>query len=268
MIMLQLLSIEWLKLKSYRTFWILSILYVVSIFGANYVGFRIQQSIYEEKQAKGMAQMIIGTPPFAFPNVWHMTSYISSYLLFLPGLLIIMLVTNEYNYKTHRQNIIDGWSRREFISVKISMAAIGALVSTVIVALTALLFGFIQGSGSFSTEKTSYLFYYFIQALSYSLVALLFAVLFKRGGLAIGVFFLYALVLENLLAGLMNRYLNYSGRYLPLESTDNLVPFPLFQNVQRQIVQPPNITMLFIAALVYLVVYVVFISRKFETNDL
>lgn len=266
--MLQLLSIEWLKLKNYRTFWILAILYIVSIFGANYIGFRIQQAIYEEKQAKGMAQMIIGTPPFAFPNVWHMTSYISSFLLFLPGLLLIMLVTNEYNFKTHRQNIIDGWSRREFIAVKIIMAVIGALASTVMVTLTALLFGFIEGSESFSAEKTIYLFYYFVQALSYSLVALLFAVLFKRGGLAIGVFFLYALVLENLLAGLMNRYLNYSGRYLPLESTDNLVPFPLFENVQRQIIQPPNTTALFIVAIVYLVAYFVFISRKFETDDL
>ncbi|WP_315820883.1 hypothetical protein [Paraflavitalea speifideaquila] len=215
MIMLQRLSIEWLKLKNYRTFWILSILYIVSIFGANYIVFRIQQAIYEEKQAKGMAEMIIGAPPFAFPQVWHMTTYISSFLLFLPGLLMIIFVTNEYSFKTHRQNVIDGWSRREFISLKLVMAVIGALISTIVVSITACIFGLTQGE-PFSTEKMVYLFYFFIQALSYSLVALLFAILFKRGGLAIGIFFLYALVLENLIGGLMNRYLDYTGRYLPL----------------------------------------------------
>jgi hypothetical protein len=265
--MLQRLSIEWMKLKNYRTFWILGILYLVSIFGANYIGYRIQQSIYEAKQSKGMAEMIIGNPPFAFPNVWHMTSYISSFLLFLPGLLMIISMTNEYSYKTHRQNVIDGWSRREFISTKLVMAIIAAVASTIMVTLTALFFGLIQGE-PFSTEKTVYLFYFFIQALSYTLVGLLFAVLFKRGGLAIGVFFLYALVLENILAGLMNRYMDFSGRYLPLESTDSLVPLPIFEQVQRQIIKAPNYTALLIVAIVYIGCYFFFISRKFETDDL
>ncbi len=265
--MLQRLSIEWMKLKNYRTFWILSILYVVSIFGANYIVYRIQQAIYEERQAKGMAELVIGAPPFAFPNVWHTSTYISSFLLLLPGLLMIISVTNEYSFKTHRQNVIDGWNRREFISTKMMLAAISALFSTIIVALTALSFGLLQGE-PFSTEKIIFVFYFFIQALSYSLVALLFALLFKRGGLAIGIFFLYPLVLENLIGALMNRYLDYSGRYLPLESADNLIPFPLFENVQRQIIKAPNFTALLIVALVYLALYVYFISRKFETDDL
>lgn len=267
MTMLQRLSIEWLKLKHYRTFWILSLLYIVSIVGANYIVFRIQQAVYEAKQAKGMAQMVLGTPPFAFPNVWHTTSYISSFLLFLPGLLMIMSVTNEYSFRTHRQNIIDGWSRREFIEVKLVSAVISALVSTVVVAITALLFGFVQGD-PFTTEKSIYILYFFIQALSYSLVALLFAVLFKRGALAIGIFFLYALVLENVVAGIMNRYLDFSGRYLPLESADSLIPFPLFENVQRQIIKAPNYTALIIAAIAYLALYIIGTTRKFETDDL
>ncbi|WP_162915859.1 hypothetical protein [Paraflavitalea soli] len=265
--MLQRLSIEWMKLKNYRTFWILSILYVVSIFGANYIVYRIQQAIFEEKQAKGVVQLFIGGPPFAFPNVWHTTTYISSFLLLLPGLLMIISVTNEYSFKTHRQNVIDGWNRREFISTKIMLALIGALFSTILVTLTALSFGFLQGE-PFTTEKSIKVFYFFIQALSYSLVALLFALLFKRGGLAIGIFFLYPLVLENLISALMNRYLDFSGRYLPLESTDNLIPFPLFENVQRQIIKAPNFTALLIVALVYIALYVFFISRKFETDDL
>lgn len=265
--MLRRLQIEWMKLKNYRTFWVLSILYLVSIFGANYIVYRIQQAVYEAKEAKGMAEMLIGTPPYAFPNVWHMTSYVSSYLLFLPGLLMIISITNEYSYKTHRQNIIDGWNRSQFISTKLFIAFLNAVSSTLMVFITALIFGFINKE-PFSLDKTINLFYFFLQALSYSMLALLFALLFRRGALAIGLFFLYAVVLENVLAGLMNHFLNYSGRYLPLESADSLVPLPVFENVQRRLIPPPNLTIMLVVSLVYLALYFFLSYRKFETDDL
>lgn len=265
--MLSLLRIEWMKLKNYRTFWILLVLYLISIFGINYIAYRIQQSIYSAKQAKGMAEMIMGSPPYSFPQVWQMTAYFSSFLLFLPGLLIIISVTNEYSFKTHRQNIIDGWNRKDFILVKILFTVATAIVSTLMVWLTALFFG-MAGPEPADFSKSYYLGYYFIQALSYGMLALLFAILFKRGGLAIGVFFLYSIVLENLIAGILNHYANYSGRYLPLESADNLIPLPMFENVQKQIIQPPNYTALFITAIVYLILYFFAVTRKFQTDDL
>lgn len=265
--MIKLLKIEWLKLKNYRTFWILSILYLVSIIGINYIVYRIQQNIYESKQAQGMAEMVLGRPPFDFPEVWHNASYWSSWLLFLPGLLMIITVTNEYSFKTHRQNIIDGWSRQQFITVKIVECVLWAFISTVMVVITALLFGF-QGASELDFDKVHFVGYFFIQALSYSMVGLFFAVLFRRGGLAIGVFILYLLVLENLIALLLNRYANFAGRYLPLESSDNLIPFPILENVQKQIFKAPNYTALLITSIIYLVLYFFFITKKFKSDDL
>lgn len=266
--MLQRLSIEWMKLKNYRTFWILSILYIVSIFGLNYIVFRIQQVIYEEKQTKGMAEMILGSTPYSFPSAWQTAANVSSFLLLIPGLLLIISVTNEYSYKTHRQNIIDGWTRQQFISIKIALAVIMAFISTIVVLLTALIFGFMDGSESFSLDNIQYLVFYFIEAISYILVALLIAVLVKRGGLAIGIFFLYALILEELVVRLLNHYANYAGRYLPLQSTDLLTPFPTIQRLSNKLVSPPNTTVLLIVALLYLAGYLFFIKRKFETDDL
>ncbi len=265
--MLRLLYIEWLKLKNYRTFWILSSLYVISMFGINYIVYRIQEEIYRENQSKGVVEMLVGSRPYEFPTVWQMASYVSSFLLFLPGLFLIILITNEYSYKTHRQNIIDGWSRSQFISVKIALAVISSIFSTLIVFLVALGFGLV-GKEPFSADKFYFLGYFFLQALSYGMVALLFALLFKRGGLAIGVFFLYSIVLENMIAGLMNHYMNYSGRYLPLESTDALIPLPVFQQMQKSLIPTPNFTALFIVALVYLVIYYILANRKFKTDDL
>ncbi len=266
--MLKLLKIEWMKLKHYRTFWVLSLLYVVSIFGINYIVLYIQHRIYEAKQAKGMAEMILGSPPYSFPYTWQATSYVSSFLLLIPGLLMIISMTNEYSYKTHRQNIIDGWSRRQFISVKIMMALLMALASTILVFLTAIIFGLIDGSSSFTFDHVHYVWYYFLQAFSYICVGLLIAVLVKRGGLSIGIFFLYTLIIEEMLVKVLNRYANYAGRYLPLETTDLLVPFPNIERMSRQITGTPNYTALFILALVYLSAYLLIISRKFETSDL
>jgi ABC-2 type transport system permease protein len=266
--MLQKLSIEWMKLKNYRTFWILGILYLVSIFGANFIVFSIQQAIYKAKEAKGMAEMVLGSTPYSFPSVWQTVANVSSFLLFIPGLLMIISMTNEYSYKTHRQNIIDGWTRQQYISIKISLAVILAFISTITVFLTALIFGFIDGGSSFDAGNMQYVAFYFLEAFSYIMVALLIAVLVKRGGLAIGIFFLYALILEELLVQFLNHYANYAGRYLPLQTTDLLTPFPTIQRMSSKLVAPPNIAVVLTLALVYLAGYIFLIKRKFETDDL
>ena len=100
------------------------------------------------------------------------------------------------------------------------------------------------------------------------MVAILFSILFKRGALAIGVFFLYSLVLENLIAKPISHYFNDAGRFFPLESTDVLIPLPVFENVQRQISDPPNYTVFLIVAIVYLIIYTFLSVRKFESDDL
>lgn len=265
----QLLSIEWMKLKNYRAFWILLCLYIATIFGANYIVFRIQQSIYATTQAKGLAAVVLGNPPYSFPSVWQATAHVSSYLLFIPGLIMIMSVTNEFSFKTHRQNIIDGWTRRQFIGVKILLVILLSLLSSCIVAITAALFGMADSTTPFSMEGFCYTGYFFIQAMSYMMVALLMAVIFKRGGLAIGVFFAYAMVLEQILVLFMNRYLNYAGRFMPLESTDILIPFPRIKELINTLTShPPDYATLFIVSLVYLAAYLLIVTRKFETDDL
>ena len=266
--MLHLLKIEWMKVKNYRTFWVLSILYLISIFGGNYIAFRIQQSIFEQEKTKMVAGMFIGDTPYSFPSTWQMTSWISGLLLFMPGLLMLISICNEYSYKTHRQNIIDGWSRTQFITVKLLLAVIVSLVSTSAVVLAAISFGFADGSKSFSLQHFEYIGYFFIQALSYSCAALLIGVLLKRSGIAIGVYFLYAMFIENAIAGLLNKFANYSGRFLPLETTDNLIPFPIFRSMQKQFIPEVNITVLLCLSAVYLFAYYYICKRKFETSDL
>ncbi len=265
--MLHLLKIEWLKIKGYKTFWVLATLFLVSILGVNYFVFNIKQGI---SQGSAQANAIIGSP-FDFPNVWHTVTYFSSFLLFIPGLMIITSITNEYTYKTHRQNIIDGWSRQQFIHVKIALIVIIAIISTLFVFLTSILYGLIAGS-TFSFDKIEFIGYYFIQALSYCMLALLLSVLIKRSGLSIGLFFLYSFIIENFLGAVLNntggnKGINGPGDYLPLNSTDNLIPFPFFRNIV-QLGTQPSIYLLLVLCAVYLSLYYFFSVRQFKTQDL
>ena len=263
--MLHLLHIEWLKLKNYRTFWILSALFAVSLYGVNYIAYEVQLNAY--KQAPG-AEAIIGASPFQFPEVWNTVPWISSFLLFFPGLIIIILMTNEFSYKTHRQNIIDGLSRTQFISVKMMMCVLIAFVSTLIVFVVAFLFGIVQGNAGFSLHNSQYILMFFIQTLSYTSLALVIATLFRRSGIAIGVYFLYAEIIDQLLSSLCSHYFNNLGRYFPLESNDNLIPLPLFKNVVGKMIEPANIYYMLITALLYLCLYFFICRNRFRTADL
>ena len=172
----------------------------------------------------------------------------SSFLLFILGLLMIISITNEFSYKTHRQNIIDGLSRTQFISTKMMVAVLLTAIATIIVFLTAYLFG-MGGKAAFSSEGIQYVGYFFLQSLSYTAVALLFGLLFRRSGIAIGVYFLYMLVLDELIAALLKRYVGKIGYFMPLESNDVLIPFPFAKNLTEMISRRPEVTYLMAASI-------------------
>jgi ABC-type transport system involved in multi-copper enzyme maturation permease subunit len=265
--MQQLLKTEWLKLKNYRTFWILGILYLCSLMGVNYIVYKVQTNLFETKQSQGIAQMVVGNPPFEFPKVWQMASYVSSFLHFMPGLIIIILVTNEFSFKTHRQNIIDGQSRTQFILTKQILTLIISFIAAMVVAITAVLFG-LQGQEKLTITGFQNIGLFFVQCLGYTNLALLISVLTRRSGIAIGVYFLYVTVLENILVQLLNHYANNTGYFLPLETNDSLIKLPAFEAITNQYTHAPAIPILLACSLVYIGLYVFASKRKLETMDL
>ena len=54
---------------------------------------------------------------------------------------MILVITNEYNYKTHRQNIIDGLTRQQFVVAKILFGLAIAVPTTLSCFLIAIYFG-------------------------------------------------------------------------------------------------------------------------------
>jgi len=259
--MLKNLMTEWLKIRNYRTFWVLLVLFVLCTIGVNYV-------FYETKSDSNMRQvsMLIGNP-FSFPDIWQTVGYISSFLLFLPGLIVLILVTNEYNFRTHRQNIIDGISRLDFAAAKIFVAVKLAVFATVLTFLIAVFMG-LSGNTAFSVDNTVYLLYFFLQALTYTLAGLLFGFLFKRSGIAIALYFIYLFFLKNILGFLANHYLSNTGDYFPVKSADSLIPIPVFHNLTKSMFAQPNVTALIICTLIYLFAFCLIVVKKFTAEDL
>ena len=274
--MVKLLKIEWLKIKGYNAFIILSSFFALGVITVNYIVFVVNKNIVSQASA---ANMMGDFSPYNFDKTWQTTSYAAGWLLLLPALLLIILVTNEFTFRTHRQNIIDGWSRQQFIQVKIVMALITAVLSTVLVFLTALSFGLFSGS-SFSTYGISHVGYFFLKALSYNMIAILISVLIRRTGFAIGVFFIY-MGLENFVSQLLDVWslrlrsqqgidLGSMGDYLPMNSADGLLTFP--ENPLKSMakgVMPTDYTWVVLAlAIAYLILFYWWSNNRMLKTDL
>jgi len=262
--MLHLLKIEWLKIKSYKAFIIILSFFCVGILASNYMVYSVFSNLSTNQDTQIVVQQF---NPFEFSGVWQTVSYISGYLLILPAILLIVLVTNEFTYKTSRQNIIDGLSRAQFIGVKILLAFLLALLSVLLVIATGLFFGFRSGT-SFEWTKFSYVGYFFLKALSYNLIAVLMAVMIRRTGFAIGVYFIY-MGAENIIAQLLDVWslklknvnnidLGSMGDYLPMSASDGLLAFP--NNPFKEIAKSVMPTEYFGVTLIMVFFYIILAS--------
>lgn len=262
--MLHLLKIEWLKVKNYKAFWVFIILYAFALVGINYIGFYINELA---AQNVPMGQVLMGTP-FSFPKVWGTVGYMSSWLLYFPGILFIMLFTNEFNFKTHRQNVIDGWTRGQFISVKFTFALIFSVVATIFIFLIALIIGLLATNSVFSLEGMGDVGFIFIQTFAYITFAMFLAVLFRKSGAAIAVFFLYGLIFEWIITALINFKLDLTpvGYFLPLQVTDVLLPLPFGKDILYK--GAPDWWVMLIASVAYVAAYYFIALRKFQKDDL
>jgi ABC-2 type transport system permease protein len=262
--MVRLLKIEWLKVKDYKAFWVFTILYAFAILGINYTGYYINELRIENIPQSGL---LVGSP-YAFPKVWQTVGWMSSWLLYFPGILFIMLLTNEFNFKTHRQNIIDGWTRFQFITVKFVFAVLFSFGATVFNFLVALLFGDITTGSSFSFQGMENLGYIFIQTVAYISFAMFLAILFRRSGAAVAVFFLYGLIFEWLITVLINFKFDLTplGYFLPLQVTDVMLPIPFGNKVIYK--GAPDEYILVLVSLLYIGAYYFIAWRKFTKDDL
>jgi ABC-2 type transport system permease protein len=228
--MFSLIKIEWLKIKKYPAFW-----WMLGIVALTYPGlngmfyYAYKEATSGKEMINNAAKLLLGNP-FSFPETWHSVAYFSSIFVLLPSILVIMLVTNEYTYKTHRQNVIDGWSRVQFITSKLFDVLIVSLVATTLYVLVAAGYGLYADNSSWNqwADQLQYIPLFLLQTFAQLSIAFLLGYLVKKAFIALGIFLFYYVILENIAVEYSRWKLNDVGRFLPFEISDRLIPRPAF----------------------------------------
>lgn len=236
----RLLAIEWIKLRSYRPFWILMILYFV-VLGLVLSGVMLFFEYLASRGAElnGIDPSII--PFYDFADIWQNMTYLATFLKIFLGFIVVISITNEYSYKTIRQHIIDGLNRWEFLAGKLSVILAITIVNTLFVFVLGLILGWIyspvQGI-DIVFENAGFLLAYLLDVFAFLTFALLVGLLIKRTGFTIVLLALYTLFIEPIGALVLSiEFSEYTfHQYFPIRAINNLIQVPfgkyMFQEVQ------------------------------------
>ena len=239
---MHVLKTEWLKIRNYPAFWWVMGMTALSYPGINYIFWNMYLEITKKQNAAGkIAKMLLGNP-FTFPETFHTTAYFSSFFVFIPAIVVIMLITNEYTYKTNRQNIIDGWSRNQFLLSKFFDVLMITLMVTLLYFIIALIIGISASTPPITRiwEQARYVWLFALLTFSQLSFAFLIGFLVRKSFIALSIFVFYFLIVENFVVNIarikvrnsdqnIGRFLPYDiGRFMPLEISDRLIPVPAF----------------------------------------
>ena len=231
--MMKLLRIESKKILTYKVFWILIGLYFLFLaLGIMMAEFMINSSINQFN-----THMPIPFPHvqlYFFPEIWQNITFFAGirYVLIFPAIVIIILITNEFTFKTIRQNIVNGMSKEEFLVSKLEIILILSVVITVLIGLATILLGvFNSDERSFSMifGQSLFLLGFFVEIFSFLMFAFFFGFIFRNTGLAIALFTLYVLIVEPVLYFIMkipSLHLKGINTYLPVNSVIRVVEYP------------------------------------------
>jgi ABC-2 type transport system permease protein len=158
---------------------------------------------------------------FNFPYIWHFNTFIAALLKIFLAIIIVSMMANEYTYKTIKQNLIDGLSKKEFIASKFLTVVFFSLISTLFVCIISMVLGAVYSDyteiGIVLTDLR-FLIAYFIKLIGFFSFCLFAGVLVKRSAFALGFLILWQMF-EGFIRGVI-RWKLFDG-----ETTDAIMGF-------------------------------------------
>ncbi len=175
---------------------------------------------------------------FNFPYIWHFNTYMAAILKFFLLLVIVSMMSNEYSYKTLKQNLIDGLSKKEFILSKFYTVVAFAAISTVFVFVVSLVLGLMYSDYNeiaIILSDLEYLLAFFIKLVGFFSFGLFLGIVVKRSAFAVGAMLVW-LIGESMFKGYLfyalrnaentSEQVNNIMQFLPLEAMANLIKEP------------------------------------------
>lgn len=235
--MLHLLRIDLKKLFRYRTFWIVCGLYFITLAFFTASGMELLKWVARTVEDFDSKLNINRIPLYHFPDVWLNLIYFSGFFKIVLGIMTVISITNEFQYRTLRQNIIDGLSRWQFLESKILTNMLLSVLSVVMVMTISFVTGLIYTPSinwSYVFADMEFLVAYFLEIFAFLSFALMLGVMVRRSGLTI-ILLLLAPMLEIILRENIDDLMPWAIPFLPLESIANLIPMPLKRYVFQEI---------------------------------
>lgn len=229
--MFRLLSIEFHKLKYNRASKVLSIIY----FGL-LTSIALIAAIKFEFGSFKLHLADAGI--FNFPYIWHFNTYVAAILKFFLLLVIVSMMSNEYSYKTLKQNLIDGLSKKEFILSKFYTVIAFALISTIFVFVVSLILGLIYSDydeSSIIFSEMEYLIAFFVKLVGFFSFGLFLGILIKKSAFAVAGMLVW-LISESIFKGYL--YWSFRGEKIPSLKVDSIMQFLPLESMSNLIKEP------------------------------
>lgn len=230
--MLHLLKIDLKKLTNYRTFWVVGGLYFLTLGLGAASGMEALKFLARTFENFGQHLNINRFPLYHFPDIWLNLIWSAGLLKIVLGVMVVISITNEFSYRTLRQNVIDGLSRYEFLMTKILTNVLFAGISAVMIFVIGLITGLIY-SPSIEMDRIvadlEFLPVYFLEVFYFLSFALMLGILIQRAGLTI-IVLLLAQGLEAIITAKVDNYLPAIIPFFPMRAVWNLIdwPFPRY----------------------------------------
>jgi ABC-2 type transport system permease protein len=231
--MIKLLRLEFRKILTYKIFWAIIGLYFFFLGSGIALAELIINAMVNDMN-KNIPIPLPHVTIYLFPAIWQNVTFFASlrYILVLPAIIIIILITNEFSNKTIRQNVACGLSRNEFLVSKLLVILTISVAITLVLSLLIFILGIthseVSGAGQVFTNF-SFIPGFFILSLTFLAISFFFGFIFRNTGLAIALFVLYVFIIEPILSmasKIPKLHISGLSRFLPVNASLNIVEYP------------------------------------------
>ena len=238
------LKLEWLKIRNYRIFWILTAMYLLALVIIASGGmFLLEWLKSEGADFRGINPTII--PIYDFPDIWQNTTYLAGFIKVFLAFIVIISANNDLTYNTLRQNIIDGISKKEYIFSKLLFIVVMAAVSVLILFVLGLINGSIYShvwGAEYIFDEMEFLAAFFYEVIIYCTLAFLLSLIIKKAGFVIVALFLYTFMFEPIASAVLINAPYYRdgiapdiAQFFPIKAINNLIAVPYGRYVFMEI---------------------------------
>jgi hypothetical protein len=266
--MIKLLKLEYSKFKKSQVVVLLLALFVV------FLPFTVSIGEFFKELPPPMPSHKVFTN---FPEIWDYLGYSGNWMVsFLFGVLIIYTITLEVSYKTLRQSLIIGMTRRSYYLSKLYVVITLSVFATIFYTLVTLIVGFINTPNptmelAFTNDWAIPRF--FLMCLGYLTFAMMIAFLVRNSALSVFVYLAVLYFIEPLVRLAHRKWIGTDFlNYYPMNSIEDLMPNPLYRIADYVKINDSSFLMPYETAaaltVLYIAIFVAISYRSFLKRDL